>query len=425
MREVDLNALLGAVAVFGAGKSGMGLKSLVKTLGGNSIVFDEKGKGDAVEFREKDVERFKLALYSPGFAQDHVWLQRARRGGIPCYGELDFASIYFDGRIVGVTGTNGKSTLVHLLTEGLKELGKNAFMCGNVGIPLSECVLTNRSLDEIAVCEISSFQAEDLHFLKLDALLWPQFDEDHLDRHGNLENYFRSKWNLVDCLKNERFVFGETVRAHAFQFGIEMPKFGKLVETEKGVNRLKGSVFSYQPQIENFLVAKKYWELMGYNIDILCEVAQKFRGLDHRLKKIDVIYGIRFWNDSKGTNFSAVLAALKNFDKKVVWIGGGKSKGGDIRNFVRNIASKIEMGLLIGETGEKLKGYFKELGVHAQCCKSLEEAVIEGFKYLKENKKVGQDVVLSPGFSSYDMFDNYEDRGKCFEKAVLELKNSI
>lgn len=444
MVKVDLNRLLMSAAILGSGKSGLSLKKLVKVLGGNAMILDEKGQGDAQELREEDLKQLSVVLYSPGFSQDHRWLRAARAEGIPCYGELDFASFFFNREIIGITGTNGKSTLVHLLTESLKKVGKNAFMCGNIGIPLSECLLgpaqeiitkfhsedslCHYDLDTIAVCEISSFQAEDLNFLKLDALLWPQFDEDHLDRHGTLENYFKTKWNLVERLRTERFVCGETVERYARQFGFTLPKHSKLMRPVKSGNdteRLKGSVFSFEPQSENFLIAKGYWELMGYDLEALYELAREFKGLEHRLQVVDRIGDVCFWNDSKGTNFSAVIAALKNFDNKVVWIGGGKNKGGDIKNFVHAIGSKIEMGLLIGETSEALEAYFKEMNIHTKRCHSLEEAVQEGFEYSSKKKNVEGHIVLSPGFSSYDMFENYEHRGKCFKKAILQLKSSV
>jgi UDP-N-acetylmuramoylalanine--D-glutamate ligase len=181
--------------------------------------------------------------------------------------------------------------------------------------------------------------------------------------------------------------------------------------------RLEGTSFASYPQRENFILAASWWRSQGLGEAALYAAAKSFHIGRHRLARVAAVDGITYWNDSKGTNFHAVEAALSSFKAPVVLIAGGRSKGGDIAGFVHRIAPKVAHAVLIGETAAALGAAFDSAGVPRTLCRSLEDAV----RAAASAAAPGGDVLLSPGFSSFDMFKSYEERGNRFERAVGEL----
>lgn len=412
------------VGVLGNGVSGRAVVGMLERLGVSYGVYDEGG-GDGVRgvFEEGDAGRHRLVVYSPGFRRDHAWLELARRHGCVCLGELDFGSLFWKGKMIAVTGTNGKSTLTCLLASAFQALGKKALACGNVGSALSAQYEYFDDEEAIAVCEVSSFQAETVNYFVPDGIIWTSFDEDHLDRHADMRAYFEAKWNLVKQLRTQELYIGGTVLKAIKEYGYEMPLGTSVVDVEDLDNKelfLEG-MFGVLPQLENYLLGLAYWEGQGLDGEVFRGAARAFRPLPHRLRKVGEVGGVGFWNDAKGTNFSAAIAAVRGFDKKVFWIGGGKMKGGDQRGFAERISPYVEEAFLIGESAVILEEGFKELGVRVERFCSLQEAVEAA--YGRALMAGGGEVVLSPGYASFDMFRNAEERGQVFEKKVLELKN--
>lgn len=410
------------VAIFGFGLSGKAVAQVLNKIGLDYVVYD-RIEGEGVHFTSESIGKHSLVIYSPGFIKTHPWLDLARKGGCHCLSELDFGSLFWSGKIVAITGTNGKSTLTCLLAEALKSIGKAAVACGNLGTPLCAQYNYYGNTQAIAVCEVSSFQAEVIEHFSPDTVIWTTFDEDHLDRHPDLRSYFDAKWNLIKHLKTEDFFIGETVLKYSEQFGYTLPKETSVIYQSEilGNKKLPNGIFSMLPQSENYLLALAYWISQGFNSEDLRKIAISFRPLPHRLKKIAKINGIGFWNDSKGTNFSATTSALKSFQKPVFWVGGGKIKGGDQRGFTKAIAPYIEEAFLIGESAPILKDLFTEHAVKVLCYPTMEEAIDEAFSRASLGGKES-DIVFSPGYSSFDMFRNAEERGIFFERKVLELK---
>lgn len=410
------------VAVLGFGVSGQAAAALLRQCGCAVEAYDEKSvPGVRAEFGPEEAKRHDLVIYSPGFRQEHPWLVTARAAGCQCLGELDFASLFWQGRLIAVTGTNGKTTLTEFLATALRRQGLSAVPAGNIGHPLSRLDDLGATQDRVAVCEVSSFQAEGLQYLRPHAVLWTNFDEDHLDRYANLRDYFEAKWNLVERLAQPRLVVGESVALLAEKFGRKLPGHAVVVR-RAGALRLvpRGSVFDSYPQSENYLVARAYWELEGYPVNVLEETAQSFSTRRHRLARVAEWEGVAYWNDSKGTNFHATLAALETFPGPVVWIGGGKSKGGDIEGFAARAAGRVREAFLIGETAGVLAAGLHQRGVAATQCESLREAVQKAHETSRQSPPA--QVLFSPGFSSFDMFHDYAERGLAFEQAVLGLK---
>lgn len=409
--------VLRPVAVFGGSVSGQGVHELLTAIGVAAIVYDVT----ALEFGETAAQQHDLVVFSPGFPPEHPWLAIARQHGALCLGELDFSSLFWRGRIVAITGTNGKTTLTEFLTHALRSIGCQAVATGNIGYPFSRLVaeLKGGSSEITAVCEVSSFQAETLVHLKPDATIWSNFAEDHLDRHASLRDYFQAKWKLVERTAAGRNFLGSSTRRFAAEFACEISA-GAVVDTEEQAAdaRLKETVFSAYPQRENFLLAAAWWRSMGLDETALYAAARSFRLGRHRLARVLEQDGVVFWNDSKATNFHAVEAALASFAVRVLLIAGGKSKGGDLTGFVSRIAKRVRQIFLIGETREALAEICNAHGVVCAVCSTLEDAV----QGAAAAASCGDHVLLSPGFASFDMFRSYEDRGDQFERLVRGLR---
>ncbi len=412
----------GPVAVLGAGVSGRAVCDVLGRLGARAEIFDEKaGAGAAQTFGAADAERCRLVVFSPGFSADHAWLNVARAAGCTCLGELDFGSLFWSGRLVAITGTNGKTTLTEFLTHALRAAGEPAFAVGNVGFPFSGLALKPVPAGAVAVCEVSSFQAETLRHFLADATLWTNFAEDHLERHHELDGYFSAKWNLIGRTRPGGLFLGSSVARYARASGRRIPPEA-CVATEGAAPdaRLDGTPFAGYPQRENFILAQAWWGRTGRSEAALYGAARSFRLARHRLARVGEIRGVSFWNDSKGTNFHAVEAALATFSAPVHLILGGRAKGGDLAAFVGRISGKCRHVWLIGETRARLAAICVAAGLAHTVCGSLEEAVHGAASAARP----GEAVVLSPAFASFDMFHGYADRGDQFERLVAGLGDS-
>lgn len=412
-------------AIFGAGLSAQAACRLARAKGLSVVLIDEAGEGDQATFEAYDLERFECFVFSPGFAAEHPWRILAEASGNLCLSEVAFAARYWDGKVIGITGTNGKSTLTALVDKALSISGHVSVAAGNIGYPFSDAVLSeSNQSDAFAVVEISSFQAEMPDGLVLDGLLWSNFAEDHLDRYGSMDCYFRAKARLFNCLKrdglcvigsqvahwmtNQRKAFDGCTIAH------EVSDLVLQLDTD--------SVFQRFPYSENFSLAAELWRLMDQPSSALVEAANSLALLPHRLNLVAECESIRFWNDSKATNFHATLAALRSIDRPIVWIGGGRAKGGDLEAFAQQAGPQVDMAVLYGEVAERLAKALKDSpgSVHVYEC--FDHAIAAAAKLAA--KIPHANVLLSPGFASYDQFDSFGARGKNFNDTVLSLKNA-
>lgn len=415
--EILLRRLNRPAAILGTGVSGRAIAEAIQAAGKSAISYDERGPH--ATFGATEAASHDLVVISPGFAQTHPWLLAARRAGCLCLSELDFGALLWDGPAVAVTGTNGKTTLVDFLAFAHKRAGQNAIACGNVGLPLTAVALNSSVAGLLPIVEVSSFQSEDLRHFSPEAVIWSNFDEDHLDRHGDVETYFRAKHKLVErLLPAGPLVVGVSVAEAAKTFGISLPDETIIARREDVADSIPvGSPFDSWPQRENWALAAAYWKARGLPLETLEGAARIFRLSPHRLRKVAEAGLVEFWNDSKGTNFHATLAALHEFTSPVRWIGGGKWKGGDMRRFAERLAGVIESAFLVGETGPELHALFQELGRPSKVYGTLEEATLAAARDVAQRTV----VLLSPGFSSFDMFRGYAERGLVFERAAHGL----
>jgi len=220
MPEWLLSRMDSPIAIFGRASSGQAASNLLEGFGCECHVFDERNEvARWRSFGEVEAKHYELVVCSPGFAVDHPWLQAAKAAGCKIVPELDLGASLWKGPIVVVTGTNGKTTLTEFLTSAFNSAGIEAYACGNIGRPISSLVADDCNREAIAVCEVSSFQAELTKHVHADYLLWTNFDEDHLDRHGSLESYFNCKYSLVELQRGDVFLFDESVQSFGQRFG--------------------------------------------------------------------------------------------------------------------------------------------------------------------------------------------------------------
>ncbi|ACB75914.1 UDP-N-acetylmuramoyl-L-alanine--D-glutamate ligase [Opitutus terrae] len=420
------------VAIFGGGVSGVGACALLAELGAAGVIYDAKG----TEFTAKAASLHRLVIFSPGFPPEHPWLVLARQAGCECLAELDLASVFWRGTVIAVTGTNGKTTLTEFLTHALRSIGRDARSVGNVGHSFAQAVAESNggTSEQIAVCEVSSFQAETLKHFRASATLWTNIAEDHLERHPGLESYFNAKWNLVlhtrvpatgtahplpfVGARGGGVFAGSSVRRFAERYGRPLTGIEWVATEHQPTNpRLAGTVFADYPQRENYLLAEAWWRAAGLPVEQLELAAKRFDLGRHRLALVVERDGATYWNDSKATNFHAVEAALERFTTPVVLIAGGKAKGGDLAGFVHRIAPRVAHVVLIGETSEELAFHCAAFRVAHTRCSTLEDAV----RRAAELAEPGDHVLLSPGFASFDMFRSYADRGEQFEQLARNL----
>jgi UDP-N-acetylmuramoylalanine--D-glutamate ligase len=405
------------IAIFGNGTSGHGLQKLLKKIAFKYIVYDEDPeKGEA--FTEKNVKNHEIIICSPSFLPDHPWVTLARQSQLWCLSELDFASLWCDASIVAITGTNGKTTITTFLSEVFNCAGFRVFCAGNIGRSLADLVAAEAlAADDLIFCETSSFQAASSQFIRFSHLIWSNFAPNHLNMHKTTCKYFSAKYNLLTRLDEFSQIFlGQSVIQWARKFRVKIPGKASIVAAECDAT---GTAFEDYPQRENFALIGKFCSSYNIPSETVLAVGKSFQKPKYRLENMGIIKGNTYWNDSKCTNFAALDGALKNFPwEKVIWIGGGQSKGEKLTDIISILKGKIEIALLIGETGIPLLNLLQKHKINAIYVENIENAI----KWIKNACFFEKNIVFSPAFSSFDQFLNYVERGKFFEKCIFDLK---
>ena len=415
-----------SIAILGAGLSGRAAFRLARSLGYQAELFDQKASDARAVFNAELVQRFAACIISPGFSAEHPWRQVAETSGKICFGELGFAAQHWKGRLYAVTGTNGKTSTTELFQQACQAAGLTALALGNNGAPLSEAVLSSHNNEAaIAICEMSSFQAELPRGLQLDALLWLNFAEDHLDRYPQMEAYFSAKANLLECLKSKApAILPESIRryvSHRFDSSQDFI-YPEAVESDTKLD--SESPFAKQPFSQNFSLLKALWSQLGLPERSLISAANNSRLPAHRLQLVRASNQLSVWDDSKATNFAACLAALAALaPKPIVWIGGGASKGGDLDKFVEQLAPYVRQAFVYGEVAPLLQAGLFQQAVGCSQFADFSSAVEAAVGFCKKHNSDAQawQLLLSPGFSSLDQFASYAERGKCYQSIVLSL----
>lgn len=389
-----------------------------------------------------DFVNSKLIVVSPGVPLSLPEIESARKAGVKIIGEMELASRFVKAPIIAITGTNGKSTVTSLIGEILKTDGKKVFVGGNIGNPLLNLLLSRERVD-YAVVEVSSFQLESIESFKPYIALMLNITPDHLDRYPDMASYTRAKgrifmnqsesdWAVVN-FDNElslNLFKGSCARLMGFSIhkkpGTSSCSWVKgdvlFVELTNSGSRCRLSVPLKEMKItglhnvENVCAAASSAVLAGASAHSILKTVNTFPGLPHRVQFVREVNGVRYFDDSKGTNVGAVEKSLTSFSSPVVLIAGGLDKESDFTP-LRPLLKKYARALvLMGEAKEKM---FEQLGdvVPTHFAIDMKDAV----KKASESAERGDVVLLSPACASFDMFKNYAHRGEVFQEAVREL----
>ncbi len=394
--------------------------------------------GAAVEWGKHSrsfIEGSALLIVSPGVPAESKPVRWAAASGIPVVGELELGSWYCPGRMVAITGSNGKSTVATLVGEILAAAGREAAVCGNIGRPLCGELERIRPAT-LVVLEVSSFQLETSLAFHSEIASILNLTENHLDRHGSLARYRETKARLFDFQKPDGWAllnaddpgsagFRERVRAHVAFFSRKRKVVGACLQGDRltlNLPALSGTICSRGelPKIgahheENALAAAGLAGLLGVPPEISGQVLKSFQGLPHRQQLVATVKGITFVNDSKSTTVASGLRAIEAAPGRVVLIAGGRDKGSDFRR-LKACASKLKAVVLIGEDGDRIGSALKGV-IPLRKARDLDEAVELAF----ELARARDCVLLSPMCASFDMFRDFEERGERFSEAVQEL----
>lgn len=437
--------------VLGLSKSGKAAAEFLLSRGASVYVYDdnvsERIEQISLGLVEKGAKRLKAEelprmpdlcdalVLSPGVPIDHPTSVAFKRNGRAVIGETELAARYMRTPVFAVTGTNGKTTTVSMLTEVLKRGGYNAESCGNIGTPMIE--FCGMKEDGIAVAEISSFQLETLQSLCPHIAIVLNVTEDHLNRHYNMENYVFLKAKLLKNMSESEFAilnyddpivrgFAEKTRAKVLYFSVKDRVRGAYYEAgnlycgkEKimSADQLSmGGLHNIQNALAVIIAAK----LAGIKTETICAALSEMKGIRHRIESIAEIDGVRYVDDSKGTNVDATLKAVEAMKEDIVLLLGGKNKGYDYSKlFAQLKGTKVVHTILYGENRFALlkAAREQEFDAFTLCGGGFSFAV----RVAAIKAERGQTVLLSPASASFDEFGSYEERGEKFAEIVEKL----
>ncbi len=377
-----------------------------------------------------------LIVVSPGVDLSMDPIQKAIGQGVRVISEIELAYHFIQVPILAVTGTNGKTTTTLLLGEMLREDGRRVGVGGNVGEPL---ILFADGEDrwEVLVVEISSFQLEAIENFRPRISVLLNITEDHLDRYSSYNDYIQAKVRIFANQNSEDVSIlngddplvmrsGKETKAKKVRFSMrERPEEGAFSDGRTISLRLEGEQEDYSldrvplkgvHNVENMMAALTAARVFGCSKRAVQDVLNRFKGLEHRLEFVREIGGVRFYDDSKGTNVGSVVKSLQSFSEPVILIAGGKDKNGDLNPLKELVQKRVKHLILLGEAKDRMT---RELGglTDTVMAESLEEAV----SLARQRAKGGEVVLLSPACSSFDMFKDYKERGRVFKEAVFKL----
>ena len=436
--------------VVGLGKSGVAAARLLATQGAHVAVSDDKDAADLADslrqlegvlhegflggVRDEAFRGRDLIVMSPGVPLATPPVVEARARGVEVIGEVELAARFIDEPVLGVTGTNGKSTTTALTAHLLRAAGKKVFAGGNLGDPLSNRVLQGARLDA-TVCELSSFQLEGIASLRCAAATVLNVTPDHLDRYPSLEAYAKAKERIFEKQKPGDSAVLNLADARVAKMrtasGVHRRGFdprGRNTDAAgsvraKGVLTVDGAEYDLRAKTlrgahnaENALAALLLARHLGAPPPALQQGLDSYPGLPHRLEPVRTLDGVEWVNDSKATNVDSVEKSLSAFDQRVVLIMGGRGKGTPYRPLRALLQGRVGALLTIGEDAARIA---EELGDVAKvtACGDLRTAVAQARKVAR----AGDTVLLSPACASYDQFRNFEDRGDQFKALVRGL----
>jgi UDP-N-acetylmuramoylalanine--D-glutamate ligase len=353
---------------------------------------------------ESLLDRAETLIKSPGVPGEAPLVEAARARGIPVWSELELGSRLLGNPIVGVTGTNGKTTTSELLGVML-----GAPVAGNVGRAL--CDLDGRiEPGEVVVCEVSSFQLEDIERFKPHVAVLLNLEPDHLDRHGSMDAYRAAKLRIFENQDESDFA----VVPVGFD---DIPGRGERIEFEPSDPLPAEPLIPGAHNRENAVAATAAARALGVRDTRIAEALETFPGVAHRLEPVAEAGGVRYVNDSKATNTAAARRAVSAYDEPLHVILGGRGKGESYTELALDMAGRVKRAYLIGETASAIATALELAGVDHEVSGDLETAIRSAAK----NAKAGEVVLLAPACASYDQFHDFEERGDSFRRIVAEV----
>lgn len=441
------------ISVLGAVRSGISSAKLAKKYGAIPFVSDMLDNSDlrnsVTDLNELNInyelgehsERIfdcDFIVTSPGVPSDSKVIVDAKSKGIKIISEIEFASWFCNGKIIAITGTNGKTTTTSLCAHILNTADITCYTAGNIGLPFSD-IADKLSVDDYVALEVSSFQLDFIdQFTPLYATVL-NITPDHLDRYENrFDLYIKSKMKIAKNQNSKHnFVYNgddeniplgyipENVNLFAFSLEKSLSNGCFLEEDwivyakdneEEDVCKINDMSLKGEHNLMNSMAVISIAMDIGIDKDTIKNGLQTFKGVEHRLEFVREIKGIKFINDSKATNVDSVWYALRSFDEPIYLILGGKDKGNNYNDIKEEVIKRVKKIYAIGSSAEKVNDFFKSFK-SVEIVKSFEEAVNKGLK----EAEAGSVFLLSPACASFDMFKNYEDRGTQFKNIVNKI----
>lgn len=444
--------------IIGGGISGRAATRLLLKLGAQVTIADDKALSGAeyndlvqhgvkllsTKEAEALVSSFDRFIVSPGVSTEHPLYQKASARK-QVLSEIDLARPYLSGKLLAVTGTNGKSTTCAMTAHLLKKLGLHAIAAGNIGEPPCDFLARGETYEAV-VLELSSYQLEQSQSLTPDVAIFNNFSFDHQERHKTMANYFKAKWRLFEKMKRHQLILvSNDVLALAKTYGCSLPANAQVVVLRTAYDEappVDSGFLTYQLSADSVLTfpnAEQKLDLSSFNLSFhnvlngvfaslaaahLCEGAfaeifahlQAYQALPFRFETVAMNNGFVIINDSKATNVDATLAALKCLKKPAILLLGGIGKGESFLPLLK-FKDRIQNVICFGKSGESI---FKELSPHFPC--QLKPTLRECMNILSEDiQHKGTDILFSPGCASFDEFKNFEDRGHFFTNAVKHM----
>src|SRR5688572_24492967 len=438
------------VAVLGAGESGTGAALLAKVKGYDVFVSEQAQIREKyrIELTKENIVfeegvhtedlilNAQLVIKSPGIPDKAEIIKKINAAGITIIDEIEFASRYTNGKIIAITGTNGKTTTTLLTNHLMKNAGLSVALAGNVGFSMARQVA--EGLHDWYVLEISSFQLDGTHKFKPEIAVLLNITPDHLDRYEySMQNYVDSKFRMLRNMdSSQHFIYytddpiiGNEVRLRTI-YPKKVPL--SLKPTFEGPVHFDGEQMSFELK-ESFKISQSKTTLKGPHnlintmaavsavymagvpLDAIRAGLKTFKNAPHRLESVAVIKGVEFVNDSKATNVDSVVYGLGSYTGPLIWIAGGIDKGNDYSLIADDVKKKVRVLICLGKENDKLKKAFGGLVSEIYETQSVKELVQLALRVSKR----GDVVLLSPACASFDLFKNYEDRGNQFRSAAL------
>ncbi len=438
------------VIVAGLGISGKGAIKLLKKLEADIYLYDENVKS-SINFDIKNeniflgafpyeiLSKMDYIVLSPGISVNVDYSIKAKQQGVKVIGELELAYMCSKGRIAALTGTNGKTTTTALVGEILSDFYNQVYVVGNIGNSFAGVALETKE-NSIIVAEVSSFQLETVDKFKPEVSAVLNITPDHLDRHGNMENYLYTKMEIAkNQLQKETCVINyddvllreasKNLKCRVLYFSCnEKIQNGLYLNQDKIIynNQGKDELVCKTGELkilgkhnyENVMAATGICLKMGVPMEKIRNTVKKFNAIEHRIEYVDNKNGVIFYNDSKGTNPDASKKAVEAMERPTVLIAGGYDKKADFKDWANSFDEKIKCLILLGETKYKIEEAVRKTGFsNIILVETFEEAFFEAHK----NAEDGDAVLLSPACASWGMFKNFEERGNVFKEMVNKL----